>query len=152
MDSSYIETFKALGFSKLRILGVLDGRSCLLCACLDGKTISFEQAKNLAPMHEGCRCSFVGTDDSNISGFRPFVMHKNAVKDIPKKERRGKIGQVPAGTTFAEWFTTCTPDFQKDYLGEFRYNLYANHNYKLHDFVDLVKHKVLDEIEIKKAP
>lgn len=152
MNNSYIETFKALGFSKIRILGVLDGRSCLVCACLDGKVINFDQADDYMSIHKECRCSFIGVDDSTISGVRPFVMHKKPVKNIPKKERQGKIGQVPASTTFVEWFDVCDAEFQQDYLGDFRFNLYKNHNYKLYDFVDIKNHRILEESEIKKAP
>ncbi|TCM63816.1 hypothetical protein EC844_11930 [Acinetobacter calcoaceticus] len=148
-----IETWKVLGFDWVKLIGVLDGRSCLICACLDGTVVKVAEANRLAKTHNDCRCCLVGCDeDGDIPGLRPFVMHHKPVKNIPKDQRDGRIGQVDANTMFVNWFDKCHPEFQLEYLDEFRFNLYKNHGYKLTDFVDMENLRILENHEIKKAP
>ncbi|AOA58559.1 hypothetical protein [Acinetobacter larvae] len=140
--------WRDLGFKQVVLLSVLDGRSNLVCACLDGTRFSIQEAQILTTIHHDCRCCFVGIHHDCLPGTRAFVMDTKAAKNIEMKYRQQKIGQVDANITFIEWFDSCTTRFQLEYLGAFRFNLFKNHNYKLTDFVDLRTFKILNNEEI----
>jgi len=66
----------------------------------------------------------------------PFVSDSRPVRDIPKTEREGKIGQVSANTTFKSWFAQQDEEFKREWLGKSKYKLYAEGGYSLDRFVD----------------
>lgn len=84
-----------------------------------------------------CRTIQVGCDkDGKIDGKRPFVADTRSVKDIPKDQRDGIIGQVDANTTYPQWFARQSAEFQKEVLGATKYKLYKDGGFTLDKFVD----------------
>ena len=137
-NTSYLETYKALGFTHIKFVSVLDGRSSFTCANLDQTMWEIDDPKTRRPpLHPNCRSTLIGVDaDGELSGQRPFVMDERKVKDIPKGERKHLIGQLDANTSFKEFFDQTDEFFQKEWLGPARYKLYKEGNYSIDKFVD----------------
>lgn len=135
---AYEMTFDALGFTHKKFVATLDGRTTLGCASLDGKVwANGDPTIVYTPRHWRCRAILIGCDkDGNIDGLRPFVKDTRPVKDIPKGQRDGIIGQVDANTTYASWFSKQDADFQREVLGKTKFELYKNGGVKLDKFVD----------------
>ena len=55
--------------------------------------------------------------------------------EIPDRVRASMDGSVPAEMTASEWFETKDKAFQKQYLGEGRYNLYKEGKITLSDLI-----------------
>lgn len=136
-NRSYLETYSALGFEYLRFVATLDGRTSKTCAYYSDRVYKIGDNHPTPPLHRNCRSVLVGVDkDGKLQGERPFVADKRKVKDIPKSQREGKIGQVDANTTFKDWFAKQDDDFQKGWLGASKYKLYKDGGYKIEKFVD----------------
>lgn len=132
------ETFSVLGFDYLKYVSVLDGRTTTGCAVLD-QTVWKKGDPNIVypPRHYNCRAILIGVDkDGKIDGKRPFVADTRSVKNIPKDERAGIIGQVNASTTYPQWFKNQSAAFQKEVLGPTKYDLYKKGGYSFDRFVD----------------
>ena len=78
-----------------------------------------------------CRCVRIA---SGLDETRPYVNDKRRVKDIPKAERAGKIGQTKK--SYEEWFDGQTETAKKDILGAGRYELYKNGDVKIKEFTN----------------
>ena len=136
-NAAYEETYKALGFTHLKFIATLDGRTSKQCASLDANVYDINKAYPKPPLHYNCRSVLIGVDaDGKLSGKRPFVSDSRPVRDIPKTEREGKIGQVSANTTFKSWFAQQDEEFKREWLGKSKYKLYAEGGYSLDRFVD----------------
>lgn len=153
-NTAYMDTYKALGFTHVKFVATLDGRVSKTCASLDQSMWEIESPKiRRPPLHPHCRSVLVGVDaDGNLAGKRPFVMDERKVKDIPKDQRDGIIGQLDANTSFKQFFDKADGFFQKEWLGEKRYKLFKDGNYSIDKFVDplgrqysLAELKILDE-------
>ena len=137
-NQSYLSTWDALGFDFYKFFSVIDGRTSLLCASLD-QTIWKKGDPNIRhpPLHPHCRSSLLGVDaDGKIAGLRPFVADNRAVKDIPKDQRDGKIGQVDANTSYKDWFPHQSKEYQIEWLGKTRYELRKTGKYSIQRFID----------------
>lgn len=148
-NGAYFETFRALGSTHIKFISVLDGRTSLGCSQLDQKVWEIDDPKiRKPPLHPNCRSMVIGVDaDGNISGVRPFVSDERKVRDIPKDQRAGKIGQVDANTKFSDWFDDRDEDFQRNWLGSARFELYQKGEYRLDRFLDPLGRKyTLDEL------
>lgn len=121
--------------------GVLDNRTTLICASLDGvrymkpKYPNFESIPNRPPRHFNCR-----------STLSPITKNERVVKRPSKGDKRKKI---PSNTTFKEWFNDQSPKFQEGYLGKSRYRLFKENKLTLNSFVDIKSGKRLTIKEIK---
>ena len=153
-NTTYMDTYKALGFTHVKFVATLDGRVSKTCASLDQSMWEIESPKiRRPPLHPNCRSVLAGVDaDGNLAGKRPFVMDERKVKNIPKDQRDGIIGQLDANTSFKQFFDKADGFFQKEWLGEKRYKLYKEGNYSIDKFVDplgrqysLAELRVLDE-------
>ena len=134
---SYEETFKALGFDYVKDVATLDGRTSATCRMRDGVVQKADDIKQRPPYHFNCRTVQVGCDkDGKIDGKRPFVADTRSVKNIPKGQREGIIGQVDANTTYPQWFARQSAEFQKEVLGKTKYALYKEGGFTLDKFVD----------------
>ena len=157
-NTAYMDTYKALGFTHVKFVATLDGRVSKTCASLDQSMWEIESPKiRRPPLHPNCRSVLAGVDaDGNLAGKRPFVMDERKVKDIPKDQRDGIIGQLDANTSFKQFFDKADDFFQREWLGEKRYKLFKEGNYSLDKFVDplgrqysLAELKTLDEKTFK---
>lgn len=139
-NTAYEETYKALGIQRLKVLATLDSRTCKFCASEDGNIYDIDDPNRPHfPVHPRNRTVYVPyfeNDDEKFTGKRPFVADRRPVKNIPKDERDGKIGQVSANTNFKQWFATQDEVFQREWLGNKRYELYKNGDYSIDKFLD----------------
>ena len=121
----------------MKFVSTLDGRTSKQCASLDANVYDINKAYPKPPLHYNCRSVLVGCDeDGDIAGKRPFVMDERKVRDIPKDQREGIIGQLDANTSFKKFFDQTDEFFQKEWLGPSRYKLYKEGNYNIDKFVD----------------
>jgi SPP1 gp7 family putative phage head morphogenesis protein len=148
---TYEDTYHALGVKKLIVCATLDGRTCIRCASLDGQEFDINDPKKPNfPEHPHSRTIYIPKVD-NVSGNRPYVLAKEKVKDIPKDQRKGIIGQVGSKTKFKDLLES-NDSFAREWLGASRYKLYKDGNYSIDKFVDpigrqytLKELKALDE-------
>lgn len=148
---TYEDTYRALGFTHLKFLSTLDGRTSLICSHTDQSVWKIDDPKiKRPPLHPNCRSVLVGVnEDGDLPGRRPYVSDERKVKDIPKDQRDGIIGQVDANTKFSKWFDDQDEEFQKEWLGSSRYKLYKDGQYKLDKFIDPSGRKyTLDELRM----
>jgi SPP1 gp7 family putative phage head morphogenesis protein len=123
-------------------VGVLDNRTTLICAALDGDRymkkdgFKWNTIPNKPPRHFRCRSIITPLTDLDEDG------DTRAANGDTK-------GQVPAKLTFQKWFDRQSPSFQKKYLGTARFELYKNGKMKISSFVDVKTGEkfTLDEIE-----
>lgn len=145
-------------------VSVLDSRTSLLCASLDGRMYykkqgypTYEKIPNRPPRHFRCRSKLVPKTDFKTDSTRPdnatfkekvklkdkdgnFIRFKtgpNAGKIKTKSVLRGEVGQTSNKTKFEGWFSNQSADFQRNYLGKGRYDLYKSGKVKIKDFVDI---------------
>ena len=114
-------------------VATLDGRTTFQCASLDGNEYPVGDGPQ-PPLHVNCRS--VRVPKSVYTGVRPFVADDRVVAKIPKDERKEKIGQVSAKVSYKEWFARQPADFQREWLGRERYELYKSGDYSIERFVD----------------
>ena len=149
-NTSYLQTYEALGFTHIKFVSVLDGRSSFTCANLDQTMWKIDDPKiRRPPLHPNCRSTLIGVDaDGNLGGVRPFVADERKIKNIPKDERDGIIGQVESNTKFSDWFKDQDDDFQRNWLGSTRFELYKKSDFPIDKFVDPIGRKyTLDELK-----
>lgn len=141
-NTTYMDTYKAIGFTHVKFVSTLDGRTSATCMHYSDRVYKIDEAHPRPPLHYNCRSILVGVDaDGKLQGERPFVADKRKVKDIPKSQREGKIGQVDANTTFKEWFNRQDKEFQREWLGEKRFKLFTKGGYSLEKFTDPIGRK-----------
>ena len=134
---AYDDTWKALGFTHVKFVSTLDGRTSKTCSVLDQSVYEIDKPHPRPPLHYNCRSVLIGVDaDGKLSGKRPFVMDERRVRDIPKDQRDGIIGQLDANTSFKQFFDKADDFFQREWLGEKRYKLFKEGNYSIDKFVD----------------
>lgn len=139
---AYMDTYKAVGFTHIKFVATLDGRTSATCMHYSDRVYKIDEAHPRPPLHPNCRSVLVGVDaDGKLPGKRPFVSDSRPVRDIPKAEREGKIGQVSANTTFKEWFNRQDKEFQREWLGEKRFKLFTEGGYSLEKFTDQIGRK-----------
>ena len=137
-NATYIDTYKALGYDYVKVVATLDGRTCKYCASIDGTVFAIDDPKRPRfPVHPHNRTTYAPCDkDGNVAGLRPFVADARKVKDIPKDQRDGIIGQVDANTSFKTWFDDQDESFQRTWLGKSKFELYQKGEYSLDKFAD----------------
>ncbi|MTD09890.1 phage head morphogenesis protein [Acinetobacter sp. YIM 103518] len=152
---AYEDTYRALGVKKLIVCATLDGRTCIRCASLDGREFDIDDPKKPRfPEHPHSRTIYMPKVD-NVSGVRPYVLDERKVKDIPKDQRKGIIGQVDSKTKFKDLLES-NDSFAREWLGDKRYKLFKEGGYKIEKFIDplgrqysLAELKILDEKTFK---
>ena len=144
-------------------VATLDSRTTPICRSLDGKT--FELGKGpIPPLHFNCRSLRIAAIDGTLAGERPAKPYtegqlareyaeKNGLGDVKSREdlprgtkgdfdkwSRGRIrelvGPIPAKTTYQEWLTGQSREFQEDTLGKTKAKLFRDGGLKLDKFVN----------------
>lgn len=118
-------------------LAVLDSRTTFLCASYDHEkyTLDFKPLgpKKLpyksCPRHFRCRSLFTYI----LKAWDKIGLKKN---DITEGMRSSIDGQVPASTDFTKFISTKSAAWQKQYLGEGRYDLYKSGKITISDLID----------------
>lgn len=117
-------------------LATLDVRTCVVCGANDGKWWSYEREDGAAglyserpemPAHPGCRCAWVDVLKSPDEIGLPGIIWSDAT-------RVSMDGDVPEGTTFADWFDDRPAGQQKAILGPAKYALWKSGELDLDDF------------------
>lgn len=140
-----------------RYTAILDFRTTVICATLDGTT--YEASDNSAPdipQHIGCRSTyvyFVAESDITATDRRAIFddrTSKRITQDLQKQarengtslriERRNwaeaSIGKVSGRTNFPQFFRNSPENLQKAYLGESRFRLYKTGRLDLKNFIN----------------
>lgn len=132
------DVYEQAGIKREIWLATLDYRACLRCGSLDGQV--FERGKGPQPaLHPRCRCLRVA--DTGEDETRPYVKDERSVKDIPKSERAGKIGQTKL--KYADWFDTLPASAKREILGKTRYELYQSGDFEITDFINDRSRRIL---------
>lgn len=109
-----------------QIVAVLDSRTTLICASLDGKIFP-KRDFDPPPYHWNCRSTFIGVVDPKYNIKTPGVTRPSKGADGTKA--------VDAGTNYDKWLRTQPLKFQEDVLGVERAKLFRD-GAKVDSFVD----------------
>ncbi len=106
--------------------------NCPICAALDGKFWELGTFDLYCPAHPRCRCILTPVTKSwRELGFD--------VDELPPGTRASMNGQVPSTMKYSEWFGTQSAIFQRNWLGNKRYELWKNGKLEFEDFLDSKK-------------
>jgi len=156
----------------------LDLRTTPICSQLDGTTWirkkdeSFAEFKSRVlapssksygrspnpPLHFNCRSKLIWSTreflDEYKKGERPGVLtdsrtvnHRDGTTSTKFKIQ--KVEQVPTKVTFNQWFNRQDAKYQRQYLGNTRYELYKQGNLSVEQLMDVKKNKFYTIKEIK---
>lgn len=132
---------------------VLDGRTCVVCGSMDGKTYGLNDAKPVLPAHWRCRCiylpipitwrdlgididEFEGGDLTTVKHSERTVHHRDGSTSTKYTVR--EVGHVPAGTTYEQWLKMQLdedPAFVRSVLGKTRFELFKEGKLRLSSMV-----------------
>ena len=104
-------------------VAVLDGRTTIGCATLDGKILGFNEPP-FTPRHWGCR------------SVRVPVLNDEFQEGGLEGTRASIQGPVSAKRTYSGWLKDQSPEFQDQMLGKERGKLFRSGKIKLDQFVD----------------
>lgn len=136
-NNAYMETYAALGVEEVVVVATLDSKVSVQCATRDGTRYKINESFPRPPYHRRCRTILAPAFDKDLIGNRPA---------------KGSDGttQVNANTTFPSWFKNQSAEFQKDWLGQSRFQLYKNGGYTIDRFVDPKGQTyTLDELKLR---
>lgn len=161
------DMWRELGVKHVKRSANLEGRTCKVCAALDGKVYHIDEPKPAATLHPNCRCRYVASIDDEVAGNRPYVRALKvkgrdgqsgfrSIGNMTKNQREKAgldVGQVKAATTFGKWFAGQDASFQQEWLGPSRYKLYKEGGMSLERFVDVRagKQYSLEELRLRDA-
>ncbi len=143
---------------------VLDGRTCVACGSMDGKTYGLNEPKPTLPAHWRCRCLYlpipitwrdlgIGMDEAD-EGDRTTVKHSSRTVhhrdgSTSTKFTVQEVGSVPSGTSYEMWLRRQLdedPDFVKSILGKTRFDLFKSGKLRLSSMVTEGRIKNLSEL------
>jgi SPP1 gp7 family putative phage head morphogenesis protein len=105
-------------------VSVLDSRTTVGCAALDGKILGFDEPPS-TPRHWNCR------------SLRIPVLNDEYQEGGLKGTRASIQGPVSAKRTYSGWLRDQSAEFQDDVLGKTRGDLFRSGKFTLDQFVDL---------------
>jgi len=109
-------------FEYEKYTAVLDGKTTVLCAGLDGNRVKVGEGA-YPPLHFNCRTRRL-----------PYIPDQYAI--IKKSERASINGPVDSRTTYNSWLKQQSKEFQDDVLGVERAKLFRSGKITLDKFVD----------------
>ena len=104
-------------------VSVLDGRTTIGCAALDGKILGFDEPPQ-TPRHWNCR------------SLRVPVLQDRFQEEGLEGTRASMDGPVSAKRTYSGWLKDQSPEFQNGVLGTERGKLFRAGKLNLTDFID----------------
>lgn len=150
-------------FKEEQYVATLDSRTTPVCRAHDGKRFPVGEGP-LPPLHWACRSLRVAVINGEVIGRRPAkpVTEQQLLREYSKKNGWDKVrnrnalpfghkgtydsfkaqrvreltGTVPAKTTYQNWLTTQSTDFQDDVLGVTKGRLFRKGGLKLDKFVN----------------
>ncbi|KTG25391.1 hypothetical protein AWR38_01065 [Idiomarina sp. WRN-38] len=159
--TAYEDTYSALGVEEVVWVASLELRTCKRCAPLDGRRFRLSEPHPRPALHPNCRCTLAPSFNGEIMGKRPYVRAMKvkgrdgeskyrSIGNMTAKQREAaglEVGQVSANTTFSDWFANQGAAYQREWLGDKRYQLYKKKDYSLERFVDPIKGELtLDQL------
>ena len=121
-------------------LSTLDSRTTLICASRDGAVWDLNKkplnskAKGLPflipPLHPSCRSTLITV----LKSWEELGV--NIKEDIPPSKRASMDGQISSDIKFDDWLDSKPKEFQEEYLGKGRYELYKAGKITLKDLVN----------------
>lgn len=146
-----------------RFVATLDARTTPICQANDGKSFPVGSGPQ-PPLHFGCRSLRVAVIDGTLLGSRPAKPYtedglarkyakendiegvgsrddlphgtKGDFDDWKRGEIRNIVGPIPADTTYQEWLTGQSKEFQDDLLGVTKGKLFRDGELPLDRFVN----------------
>ncbi|WP_062359580.1 minor capsid protein [Vreelandella aquamarina] len=125
-NTSYDETYQALGVEQVVFVATIDGRTTLRCSSLDSNTYNIGSNYPRPPLHYGCRSIIAPYFGGRIAGNRPYVKAFRPIRQIPKDKRPDDmVGQVRASTSMTDFLKRSdNAAFAREYFGPTRYKLF----------------------------
>ncbi len=121
--------------------------NCSTCYAAESEN-PYELGKSPKPaLHPRCRCVLI-PHIGDMTNERPYVKDDRSVKDIPKDERAGKIGQTR--DNIEQFFSRLPDSDMRAYLGKSRYELWKAG--KIDSLKDLVDSRTLRPLRLDELP
>jgi hypothetical protein len=118
---------------------VLDGRTTITCASLDGKIYPVGEG-HIPPLHYNCRSVRVPVVSDEFAALREGAT------------RASMTGPVSSQTTYNSWLGRQSPEFQDEVLGPERARLFRSGGLSLDKFTDDAgKVYTLDELKAREG-
>ena len=116
----------------IEFLATLDGRTSHICGALDGAVWRGEEMKRARrpPLHPNCRSTLIPVVDL-IDPETGEKIEETARR--PAQNADGSYSQVDAKTTFKDYFESQPESFQREWLGEKRFELWKSGKLKFED-------------------
>lgn len=109
----------------LKWISMLDSRTSLTCASLDGKVFPLDKGPR-PPAHPNCRSTMTAVlVDADALGL----------ENLPEGKRASINGQVPGSTTYAQWLKGQPVSVQNEVLGKTRTKLFNEGKLEISKFV-----------------
>lgn len=120
---------------RVQIIETLDDRTCLVCAVLDGQ-IRRLGSGDIPPFHPQCR----GFITPVVMSLEEMGLNKD---DFPPSVQSVLDGEPSDRVLYPEWFKGQSDGFQRNILGDTRFELFKGGELELTDFVDTVDLRIL---------
>lgn len=149
-NQAMTDTYEKLGVTHVVWVSTLDGRTSKICSVRDGMRWKIDEPHPAPPAHPNCRSVLAPAFDGDLIGMRPYVRalkvkkrdgsdRFRAIGDMTKKQREEaglEVGQVKATTNYGSWLKNQDAEFQRQWLGKTRYELFSKGEYTLDRFLD----------------
>lgn len=116
----------------IEFLATLDARTSHICGALDGTVWRGDEMKHARrpPLHPNCRSTLIPVVDL----IDPKTGEKlEETAERPAQNADGTYSQVAAKTTFKDYFESQPETFQREWLGEKRFELWKSGKLKFED-------------------
>ncbi len=116
----------------IEFLATLDARTSHICGALDGTVWRGDEMKHARrpPLHPNCRSTLIPVVDL----IDPETGEKiEETAERPAQNADGTYSQVAAKTTFKDYFESQPETFQREWLGEKRFELWKSGKLKFED-------------------
>lgn len=140
--------YQAYSVDRLDFVATLDFRTCPRCYSAERGSPYDRERVPPVPMHPRCRCVHMPHIEGSERVERPFVEDDRSVKEIPKSERGGRIGQTK--DTIEQFFNRMTAQERRDYMGKTRALLWEQG--KITDIRELVDNRTLRPLRLDELP
>lgn len=125
-------------------IATLDARTCLRCAPLDGREFRLSESFTRPPLHPACRCFLTPVTKS----FEELGLD---AEEFQPCTRASMNGQVPATTTYPDWFARQPESFQRDVLGPGRFERFKSGDLELEKMATTQRVLPLDQLPERSA-
>lgn len=136
------------GVEQVAWLATLDFRTCVTCRRNEESSPYLLGQNPQVGAHPRCRCVITPVTPGQQQIERPYVEDFRSVKDIPKHERPGKIGQTR--DTIEQFFNRMDDGELREYLGPGRFELWKSG--KVTSVKNLVDEATLRPLKIDELP